>query len=421
MRPGPSKQASAGGPRRPRARQPEQMIAAVIAAGGRGARVGGRMPKQFLRLDGKPILLHTVERILELSDLAQVVIAAPAGHIRRTREIIRPLPAGVPVTFVRGGRERQDSVQIAVARVRPGIGIILVHDAVRPLCDRATMERVVQAARETGGAVPGLPVTETIQRVSRRGRILQTPRREELYAIQTPQCFRAEILRSSLERARQKGFVGSDESSVVRWAGHTVAVVLGSPTNIKITRPLDLDVGERLLARQAGRTRVEGKGAGMQRLGQGMDYHRLQKGRRLVLGGVEIPFEMGLAGHSDADVLAHAVCDALLGAAAMGDIGRHFPDTDARHQGRSSLEFLHEVRDKLNQAGWRIVNVDATVLAQRPRIAPFFEAMQQNMARALGIARAQVSVKATTSEGMNAEGRGEGISAHAVAMIERDV
>lgn len=159
----------------------------------------------------------------------------------------------------------------------------------------------------------------------------------------------------------------------------------------------------------------------MQRLGQGMDYHRLQKGRRLVLGGVEIPFEMGLAGHSDADVLAHAVCDALLGAAAMGDIGRHFPDTDARHQGRSSLEFLHEVRDKLNQAGWRIVNVDATVLAQRPRIAPFFEAMQQNMARALGIARAQVSVKATTSEGMNAEGRGEGISAHAVAMIERDV
>ena len=213
--------------------------------------------------------------------------------------------------------------------------------------------------------------------------------------------------------------MGTDESSVVRRAGHRVTVVPGSPNNIKITRPLDLDIAELLIS---GRSR-EGRFAEMNgptlRIGQGVDYHRLTEGRRLILGGVEIPFEKGLEGHSDADVLSHAVCDALLGAAAIGDIGRHFPDTDPSNLGRNSLEFLCEVRAMVETAGWNICNVDTTLLVQRPKLAPHLDDMKKNIAASLGLEPEDVNIKATTTEGMNAEGRGEGISAQAVALLCR--
>jgi 2-C-methyl-D-erythritol 4-phosphate cytidylyltransferase/2-C-methyl-D-erythritol 2,4-cyclodiphosphate synthase len=281
------------------------------------------------------------------------------------------------------------------------------------------MLRVLDAAWKRGAAVPGLPATETIQRVSRSGRVLSTPPRQEFYAIQTPQAFHAGILRSALERAREAGFLGTDESTVVRWAGHQVVVVAGSPDNIKITRPLDLEIAERLLSGRPRENRVADRSISEVRIGQGIDYHRLVEGRKLILGGVDIPFERGLEGHSDADALSHAVCDALLGAAGLGDIGQHFPDRDPFNRGRSSLEFLREVRAKIEGAGWAIRNVDATLLVQRPRMAPHAAAMRRNIAEALGLGPAQVNIKATTTEGMNAEGRGEGISAQAVALIGR--
>jgi 2-C-methyl-D-erythritol 2,4-cyclodiphosphate synthase len=277
----------------------------------------------------------------------------------------------------------------------------------------------MEAAWEKGAAVPGLPATETIQRVSHRGRVLSTPPRRELFAIQTPQAFHAGILKSALDQAYEAGFLGTDESSVVRWAGHPVAVVEGSPDNIKITRPLDLQIAELLIT---GRPRERDGAAVAQsefRVGHGIDYHRLAEGRKLVLGGVEIPFYMGLEGHSDADALSHAVCDALLGAAGMGDIGQHFPDTDLSHRGRSSLEFLREVRRKIEEAGWTIRNVDATLLAQQPRVAPFAAKMRRNIAESLGLDAADVNIKATTTEGMNAEGHGEGISAQAIALLQK--
>jgi 2-C-methyl-D-erythritol 4-phosphate cytidylyltransferase/2-C-methyl-D-erythritol 2,4-cyclodiphosphate synthase len=277
------------------------------------------------------------------------------------------------------------------------------------------MQRTLDAAWRHGGAVPGLPATETIQRVSRRGRVLATPAREELYAIQTPQCFRATLLREVLEQARRKGFLGTDESSVARWAGHPVTVVPGSPENIKITRPLDLRVAELLLAGDSAQPGVFEESN--MRIGHGIDYHRLVEGRKLILGGVEIPFERGLEGHSDADVLSHAVCDALLGAAALGDIGQHFPNTDPAQRDRPSLEFLREVRAMVEGAGWRIRNIDATMLAQRPKLAPYMERMRHNIAESLDLQADEVSIKATTTEGLNAEGRGEGISAHAVALL----
>jgi 2-C-methyl-D-erythritol 4-phosphate cytidylyltransferase/2-C-methyl-D-erythritol 2,4-cyclodiphosphate synthase len=290
----------------------------------------------------------------------------------------------------------------------------MVHDAVRPLCDRELMRRVLDAAWKKGAAIPGIPATETIQRVSRAGRVLSTPPRDELYAIQTPQAFHAGILRSALDQAHESGFVGTDESSAVRRAGHAVVVVPGSPDNIKITRPLDLEIAGRLISKRDH----SGMSTAQLRIGQGTDYHRLVEGRKLILGGVEIPFERGLEGHSDADALSHAICDALLGAAALGDIGRHFPDTDPSNRGRSSLEFLQLVRGKIEAGGWVIRNVDATLLVQRPKLAPYNEAMRRNIAESLGLSVDQVSIKATTTEGLNAEGRGEGISAQAVVLLD---
>jgi 2-C-methyl-D-erythritol 4-phosphate cytidylyltransferase/2-C-methyl-D-erythritol 2,4-cyclodiphosphate synthase len=396
-------------------------IVAVVAAGGTGTRMKSAVPKQFLELSGKPILLHAVESLLGLENVIQVVIALPAGQIAHARDLIRCEKWAVPVKCVRGGATRQESVRLALSQSSRKADLILVHDAVRPLCDRETMQRVVSAAWRTGGAIPAVPAAETIQRVSRAGRVLATPPREELHAVQTPQGFHAPILRSALERARKARFVGTDESSVARWAGHPVAVVAGSPGNIKITRPVDLKVAELLLTERAPQPAPErvAEGGSLMHIGHGMDYHRLVEGRKLILGGVEIPFEKGLDGHSDADALSHAICDSLLGAAAMGDIGRHFPDDDPANRDRSSLEFLKGVRRIVEKDAWTIRNVDATILAQRPKLAPYMEAMRRKIAEALGLAPECVSIKATTTEGMNAEGRGEGMSAHAVALLER--
>jgi 2-C-methyl-D-erythritol 4-phosphate cytidylyltransferase / 2-C-methyl-D-erythritol 2,4-cyclodiphosphate synthase len=390
--------------------------AAVIAAGGTGTRMQSSVPKQFLEISGKPVLLRTVESIASLEEVTRIVIALPPEHIAEAEAMLRQVGARMDILCVAGGPNRQESVRCGVAHVDADPDVIMVHDAVRPACDRDLMLRVVRAAWEKGAVVPGLPATETIQRVSRRGRVLATPPREELYAIQTPQAFHSGILRSALDKAHTAGFLGTDESSVVRWAGHPVFVVPGSPDNIKITRPLDLEIAGRLLSGNQPEARA-GMSESVLRIGQGIDYHRLVEGRKLVLGGVEIPFEKGLEGHSDADALSHAVCDALLGAAALGDIGLHFPDTDPSNQDRSSLEFLRLIRDKIEAAGWRIRNVDATLLVQRPRISPYAQAMRQNIADSLGLKVSEVSIKATTTEGLNAEGHGEGISAQAITLL----
>ncbi len=394
-------------------------VAAVIAAGGTGTRMNAPIPKQFLEIGGKPIFVYTIECIESLDEVVQIILALPGDHIPAAEEILNRQPGRLVVQCVEGGCNRQESVHNGVRRVRPDADVIMVHDAVRPVCNTTMMRCVLDAAWEKGAAVPGLQATETIQRVSRKGRVLATPPREELFAIQTPQAFHGKILRSALDRASAAGFIGTDESSVVRWAGHPVFVVPGSPDNIKITRPMDLDIAARLISESLREEGSMGMSESTLRIGQGIDFHRLVEGRKLILGGVHVPFERGLEGHSDADVLAHAICDALLGAAAMGDIGQHFPDTDPAHRNRSSLEFLREVGAKIEAAGWLIQNVDATMLAQRPKLMPHAAAMKKNIADSLGIAVDAVSIKATTTEGMNAEGRGEGISAQAIALLQK--
>jgi len=394
-------------------------VAAVVAAGGTGTRMHSGTPKQFLEIARKPILLHTVESISSLESVKEIVIALPREHKDKAEAIVQQQKMPVNIRCVAGGSNRQESVYRGVTNIRMDADIIMVHDAVRPLCDREVMVRVLGAAHRHGAAVPGLQATETIQRVSRHGRVLATPPRHELHAIQTPQAFQAEIIKSALERAHREEFLGTDESSVVRWAGHRVMVVPGSADNIKITRPADLVIAEMLMSQKTGVPTNMGMNESGFRIGHGIDYHRLIEARSLILGGVAIPFDKGLEGHSDADVLSHAVCDALLGAAGLGDIGLHFPDTDPRNRDRSSLNFLREVRSKVDDAGWKILNVDATLLVQRPRLAPHIPAMRQKIADALDLDKAGVNIKATTTEGLNAEGRGEGMSAQAVALITR--
>jgi len=229
--------------------KPDIRAAFVIAAGGTGTRMNAGVPKQFLEIAGKPVLLLTIEAIAALTAVTQIVIALPLEHIPRVEEMLTGRMLRIRPECVAGGPNRQASVTNGCARVRSDADVIAVHDAVRPLCPLDVMERTLLAAWENGAAVPGLQATETIQRVSRKGRVLRTPPREELYAIQTPQAFKADLIREALDRAEKEGFLGTDESSVARWAGHQVTVVPGSPDNIKITRPLDMEIARLLLSR----------------------------------------------------------------------------------------------------------------------------------------------------------------------------
>lgn len=370
--------------------------------------MGGETPKQYLPLEGHPLLWHTLAA-LERSPLIQALIVVVRPEDRQVAGQVAGDFAKVRC-LVAGGGERVDSVRAGLGATTAADGIILVHDAVRPFVSPALIERVVSGAREWGAVIPALPVRETIKMVD-AGRVVETPRRSRLWGAQTPQGFRRSLLLEAFDK-EQAGAPATDEAVLVEQLGHPVRVVEGEAGNIKITTPEDLAwAGWWMRAGGQMQTRSI-------RVGQGFDVHRLEEGRALVLGGVTIPFERGLAGHSDADVLIHAIMDALLGAAGLGDIGHLFPDTDARYRGISSLLLLGEVRVRLQGCGAQIINIDATLLAQRPRIAPHVPEMIARMAEALELEPGRLSIKATTTERLGFVGREEGIAAQAVALIE---
>ncbi len=276
-----------------------------------------------------------------------------------------------------------------------------IHDAARPFVSQAVITRALEAAAQTGAAAPAVPVKDTVKVAAPDGRVQATPDRSTLFAVQTPQCFDRARYLQAMERVRgPQASAVTDDCSLFELAGFAVQLVEGDYANAKITTIEDL------------------KGENKMRIGHGYDVHRLVEGRKLILGGVDIPYEKGLLGHSDADVLLHAVSDALLGAAALGDIGGHFPDTDPRYKGADSLELLRQVGLLLKQAGYTVSNIDATILCQAPKLAPHIPAMRQNIARVLDLPADAVSVKATTEEKLGFTGAGQGIAAHAVALIQ---
>jgi 2-C-methyl-D-erythritol 4-phosphate cytidylyltransferase / 2-C-methyl-D-erythritol 2,4-cyclodiphosphate synthase len=378
-------------------------VSAIIAAGGRGERFGAGRPKQLLTLGGVPILERSVNALLGHPRIHDLIVALPPELAAAPPEYLRARHK--PVVVVEGGARRQDSVALAFARIPDGADVVVIHDAARPLVSADLIERTVAAAIADGAAVAAVRATDTVKRGDAGGRVIETLPREHLYLAQTPQAFRVDVLRDALAIAAD----ATDEATLAERAGHRVRLVEGEATNVKITTPADLSAAERTV----------GAGAPAVRIGQGYDLHRLGQDRPLVLGGVTIPFDLGLVGHSDADIVCHAVTDAVLGAAGLGDIGRHFPDTDPRWKGADSVALLAAACALLREAGYGVVNVDVTVIAERPKLAPHAEAMRRNLAAALGCGIAQVSVKAKTNEGVESMGAGTSMAAHAVALIAR--
>ncbi len=394
------------------------MIAAIIAAGGRGERLGAAVPKQLLAIAGRPMLQWSVEAFVRHPRVDAVVVVVPPdieidpGYARNSAK---------PLTVVAGGARRQDSVANGFAAVDERAEIIVVHDAARPFVDADLIDRAIDGAAEAGAAICALRAQDTVKVAhwdrsgeSARAWIDRTLPRDTIFLAQTPQAFRRGVLAAAI-RLGQSQVQATDEAFLAEQAGHRVRLVDGSARNMKITSAEDLALAESI----ASSDRIGDRGPGAIRVGIGYDIHRLVEGRRFILGGVEIPFERGLLGHSDADVLCHAVTDAILGAAGAGDIGRHFPDTDERWRGASSLDLLGRAACLVRERGYAVVNVDATVIVERPKLAPHVAAMIERIADALQVPHAAVSVKGKTSEGVGAIGRGEAIACHAIALLRK--
>jgi 2-C-methyl-D-erythritol 4-phosphate cytidylyltransferase/2-C-methyl-D-erythritol 2,4-cyclodiphosphate synthase len=387
-------------------------VGVVLPAGGIGSRFGQGQPKQFCALAGVPILARTCQAFLELPEVSSLALALPRDHyqagIDLLQEYLSP-PAFVRLLCVVGGATRQESVQAGVTVLPPEVEIVLVHDAARPLVDRQTILRCVQGAFAHGAVIAAVPVKDTLKEVDHSAEITRTIDRSRLWQAQTPQAARRALLQQAFDQAAEQGFVGTDEASLLEAARIPVHVVEGSERNLKVTRPEDLQVAEALI-----RDREEMK------IGHGYDAHRLVSGRQLILGGVDIPHELGLDGHSDADVVAHALTDAILGALGLGDIGRHFPDSDPQFKGADSLVLLAHVQQLAQEKGYQLGNGDITIVCQRPKLAPYLAAMQENLARVCKVQPEAINIKATTTEKMGYTGRGEGIATYAVVLMRSE-
>ncbi|MEW6448622.1 MAG: 2-C-methyl-D-erythritol 4-phosphate cytidylyltransferase [Bacillota bacterium] len=380
---------------------------AVVVAAGQSVRMGDGPKKQYRLLGGLPVISRTLTVFEQVERISDVVLVVPPGEEEYCRkEIVEPGRYRKVKAVVPGGRHRQDSVWAGLQHLSGRPEVVVVHDGVRPLVRPEYVNAAIEAAVSWGAAVVAVPAKDTVKTVGPEGFIMQTLPRERVYLAQTPQAFRFKVLFEAHRRARQEGFYGTDDTVLVERMGLPVKVVAGGYENIKITTPEDLTVARAMI------------GEGMPlRVGVGYDVHRLVPGRPLILGGEEIPFEKGLEGHSDADVLCHAVMDALLGAAGAGDIGRHFPPTDEAYKGIASLELLSRVQQELALRGFAVANVDGVVVAERPRLAAFVDRMALNVSRVLGVPQSLVNFKATTTEGLGFAGRGEGIAAYAVALL----
>ena len=380
-------------------------VSAIIAAGGAGRRLGAGKPKQLLDIGGGSMLHHSVQAFLRHPRIAEIVLVKPAGPLSLFLDLRDLDPARVQVMrTVDGGERRQDSVAQGFDAVSASADVVLIHDAARPFVSAALIDQTIDAAATHGAAIAALPSKDTVKRVD-AGVIVDTIPREQVYLAQTPQGFRREVLAAAVAMGRS-GVEATDEAALAERAGYRVHVVDGDPANVKITTQEDL---------RAARARTGG--AATARAGTGYDLHRLVEGRPLVVGGVTLPFDKGPLGHSDGDVACHAATDAILGAASLGDIGRHFPDTDPRWKGADSIALLGEAARMVREAGYEVSNLDLTVILERPKIKDAIDSMRTRLAGALGIDRDRVSVKGKTNEGVDAVGRGEAIAAHAIALL----
>lgn len=376
-------------------------VGVIIVAGGRGVRAGGAVPKQFVDLGGRSVLQHSVAAFDRHDAVTSIVVVLPAESVASSAAAVGE--TRVPCRIVAGGARRQDSVRAGLAAL-PDAEVVLVHDAARPFVDRDVIDRVLDALKRTGAVVPAVAARDTIKRVAVATSVVrETIPREEIWLAQTPQGF----TRAAIERAvalGASGIEGTDEAMLAERAGLPVEIVQGDERNVKITTADDV---------VAARARYDG----VPRVGTGYDLHTLAEGRPLVLAGEVVPFDRGPIGHSDGDVVSHAIADALFGAAGAGDIGQHFPNNDPRWKDVAGLDLLARSVAIVAARGWRVSSVDVTVVLERPKLVPHLESIRRNLAAVLGIDAGAVSVKGKTNEGVDAVGRGEAIASHAVVVV----
>jgi 2-C-methyl-D-erythritol 2,4-cyclodiphosphate synthase/2-C-methyl-D-erythritol 4-phosphate cytidylyltransferase len=380
----------------------DKKIALIIAAAGSGKRMGSGIPKQYRNIGGTPMLIRTLERFWNHGAFDVFCVVADRDWMPMAETLLKESGFS-EVGLTVGGTHRHESVYRGLLALPEDVDYVVIHDAARPFVSEKIIDDTLEQVLLYNAVVVGVPAKDSILiapgKEEGAGWASSYLNRDELVSVQTPQAFSRKLLLESMERAFASGRFGTDDGSLVLQAGFPLRVIAGEYENIKVTTREDLPMEIRV--------------------GNGFDVHQLVEGRKLILGGVEIPHEKGLLGHSDADVLTHAIMDALLGAAGEGDIGRHFPDTNKDYKDISSLFLLERVSRILKDKGCSVVNIDATLLCQRPKLAGYMEEMEKNLARVLGIDKDRVGIKATTTERLGFTGREEGIACTAVCLIHQ--
>ena len=378
----------------------EKKIGVIIPAAGKGQRMGRTTPKQYMDVDGEPMIVKTFKCFADLNIVDEILIVTEQLQMENCRKILEEnlteMERRKLSDIVQGGRERQESIYNALMfmKTKEHPEYVLIHDAARPYVTKEIIENTVEKTVEFGGAVVCVKPKDTIRTVEK------TLNRDQLMVVQTPQGFDFDLICQAHEQAHNEQFLGTDDAGLYERLGRKLAFVEGSYENIKITTPEDLPMDIRV--------------------GNGYDVHKLVEGRKCIIGGVDIPHEMGLLGHSDADVLAHSITDAILGAANLGDIGKLFPDTDAAYKGADSMVLLAKVGELIREKDYKVGNIDATVICERPKIGPYKEKIAENIAKALGISADRVSIKGTTTEKLGFTGRKEGIASQATVLLTKN-
>ena len=407
------------------------MVTVIFPAAGLSRRMKINTNKNFLELGGESVLLRTLKTFSKSARVKNLIVVVAENEIAEVEKILSAEKNLKPYKIVVGGSERQYSIANGLKFLPEDTEIILVHDAARPLISQTVIENVIDAAEKFGGAIAAVPAKNTIKFVDAENFVKSTPPRSELVEVQTPQGFKKDILLRAYKKAEEENFLGTDDASLVERLGEKIKIVASDYKNIKITTPEDLKIAEAILIRNEElelRNKIIPATSTIPNSslltpnyhsGFGYDVHKLVEGRKLILGGVEIPHTLGLLGHSDADVLTHAIIDALLGAATLGDIGQHFPDTDAEFKDIDSTKLLSKVNELIQAEGWQIENIDSTIVAQKPKLAPHISKIRQKISEVLQIDLNSVNVKAKTEEGLGFTGSQQGISSYAVATLRR--
>lgn len=381
------------------------MVGAIVVAAGSSTRMNG-INKITVKLKNIPVIIRTLMNF-EVCDLVDfVVVVTREDMIFEIEEYIKEYELKKVKKVISGGNTRQESVEKGLIEFPKNTDIVLIHDGARPFISPKIIEDTVNMAKEHNGAIVAVPVKDTIKVIS-ENRVEKTIDRSKLYNVQTPQAFNYSMYKKAQSIAKENNLSFTDDSQLFENIGKEVVLVNGDYKNIKITTTHDLNIANSFLEED------------MYRIGHGYDVHKLVENRKLILGGVDIPYSLGLLGHSDADVLSHAIMDAILGALAKGDIGKLFPDNDEEFKGISSLVLLKRVTNLMKNEGFFINNIDATIVLQEPKLRPYIDEMRKNIATSCDTQVERVNIKATTEEGLGFSGTKEGAAAHTVVMLQK--